>query len=297
MKRCPTCQSAYTDDSLVFCLQDGARLLPASDSSSPPSVNATWILPEHPASRREPTPTKAAESRAAPTLQMGPTAQTAHEPPAPDTAREAQLAAPPQKTTSPLLMVGIAAIVILLLSLVGIGIALLLRPASTEEQRGGTSPGASSNADAKTNDNPPAQITASASSTRVPMKTFNYDAAQVLDGDLATAWIEGSNGPGIGAWLRCDFGREVKVKQVLLTPGYFKNTSIWKQNNRLSAATLHFSNGTSRRYTFPDLMQQQRLDTGGIRTRFVRLVIEEIYPGSVDSEDTAISEISFDWEQ
>ncbi|MBC7908931.1 MAG: hypothetical protein H7Y30_00415, partial [Pyrinomonadaceae bacterium] len=145
MKHCPTCQSAYTDDSLVFCLQDGARLLPASDSSSSPSVNATWILPEHPASRREPTPTNAAESRAAPTLQMGPTAQTAHEPPEHDTAREAQLAIPPQKTTSPLLIVGITAIVILLLSLVGIGIALLLRPAATEEQRGGTS--ASSNAD------------------------------------------------------------------------------------------------------------------------------------------------------
>jgi ketosteroid isomerase-like protein len=33
MKRCPTCQSTYTDDSLRFCLQDGATLLSMSGSS------------------------------------------------------------------------------------------------------------------------------------------------------------------------------------------------------------------------------------------------------------------------
>ena len=27
MKRCPTCQSTYTDDSLTFCLTDGAALV------------------------------------------------------------------------------------------------------------------------------------------------------------------------------------------------------------------------------------------------------------------------------
>lgn len=34
MKRCPKCQSTYTDDSLRFCLQDGATLLSMSGSSS-----------------------------------------------------------------------------------------------------------------------------------------------------------------------------------------------------------------------------------------------------------------------
>ena len=34
MKRCPTCQSTYTDDSLRFCLQDGATLVSMSGSSS-----------------------------------------------------------------------------------------------------------------------------------------------------------------------------------------------------------------------------------------------------------------------
>jgi hypothetical protein len=319
MKRCPTCQSTYTDDSLDFCLQDGARLAPVSESTSSKSVNATWILPENPLSQREsPAPTKAADSRAAPTLQMPPTAQTVHDA-ARNTAREAHFAAPPQKTTNPLLIVGVTVIVILLLALVGIGIALLLR-SPAEEQRGGTqtnnnTPNANSSTQTKESPSPanannrntasssntndgteaqtPLRISTNASSTRVPLKAFTYYASHVLDGNMQTAWIEGASGPGLGEWIQCDFDREVKLNQVQLTPGYFKNASIWKQNNRLAAATLQFSDGTSRRYTFPDQMQRQSLDTGGIRTRFVRLVIDEAYRGSVDYEDTAISEISF----
>jgi ketosteroid isomerase-like protein len=34
MKRCPACQSVYTDDSLSYCLQDGTKLAVVSDSAS-----------------------------------------------------------------------------------------------------------------------------------------------------------------------------------------------------------------------------------------------------------------------
>lgn len=45
MKRCPTCQSTYTDDSLVYCLQDGAHLQPVSTSVD---AGATLVLPAPP---------------------------------------------------------------------------------------------------------------------------------------------------------------------------------------------------------------------------------------------------------
>lgn len=326
MKRCPTCQSTYTDESLAFCLQDGARLLPAGESTSSPSVNATWILPENPASGREqPAPTTAAaDSRNARTLQLPPTAQTQHQAAGRATELDAHFApshAPTQKQSSPLLIIGVTVIVILLLALVGIGTALLLRTPAEEGNAGANTnnpPNANSNTTESNNSAPranannrntasssntndgaptPVQLRASASSTRAPMKAFTYYASHVLDGNMQTAWIEGGSGPGIGEWIQLDFGREVKLNGILLTPGYFKNASIWQQNNRLAAATISFSDGTSRRYTFPDQMQQQRLDTAGVRTRFIRLVIDEAYRGTVDYEDTALSEISVDWEQ
>lgn len=42
MKRCPACQSTYTDDALVYCLQDGAHLQPVSSSVD---TGATLVLP------------------------------------------------------------------------------------------------------------------------------------------------------------------------------------------------------------------------------------------------------------
>jgi len=53
MKICPTCSRNYEDDTLVFCLDDGARLAQGRDPQ------ATWRLPEPPANepRRSVPPT------------------------------------------------------------------------------------------------------------------------------------------------------------------------------------------------------------------------------------------------
>lgn len=44
MKRCPSCQRTYTDDSLKFCLEDGSTLL--SESSDATDLPATVIMPD-----------------------------------------------------------------------------------------------------------------------------------------------------------------------------------------------------------------------------------------------------------
>lgn len=65
MKRCPLCQRTYTDDSLVFCLEDGSSLL--SESAEESDLPATLIIPDprltnlaRPETfRPNPTPTRA----------------------------------------------------------------------------------------------------------------------------------------------------------------------------------------------------------------------------------------------
>jgi hypothetical protein len=42
MKRCPSCQRTYTDDSLAFCLEDGSTLL--SESADASDLPATLII-------------------------------------------------------------------------------------------------------------------------------------------------------------------------------------------------------------------------------------------------------------
>jgi hypothetical protein len=143
----------------------------------------------------------------------------------------------------------------------------------------------------------PLGITAKASSTRVPMGSNTYNASNVLDRDLQTAWVEGGDGPGIGEWIQCDFDREVTLRRIHITPGYFKSERVWLINNRLSAATFFFSDGSSRQFNFPDVMQEQTLDVGRVRTRSVRVRIDDIYAATRDVDDTAISQLTFDWER
>ena len=311
MKRCPNCQNTYTDESLNFCIEDGTTLVGFVGTTPSHDSGATLVMSDRTASLDVPPPTAAFVPRGMPTDNMPPVSVTTRERPR-YTAPDAYLTAEGPQPRSPLLIAGVTAIAILLLVLVGIGIALLMRGSgnSSEANNSGTTNNGNSstgtktdNSTTKSNENNQSttergslQVTATASSTRVPFKALSYAPSNALDDSLLTAWIEGVPGPGIGEWIQFDFDREVKLKSVLMTPGYFKNTQRWRENNRLAAATLHFSDGSSRRFSFPDKMQQQRLDVGGIRTRFVRLVIEDYYPGSVDSEDTPISQITFEWE-
>jgi hypothetical protein len=322
MKRCPTCGSTFTDDSLRFCLQDGATLLPVSDT--PQSFNlAETLRADSQPHESEPPPTENFNLGAAPTVQAAQATPTV--PPRSQlSTRETRHDQATAKKTNPIVIAGLTAGVVLLLVLTGFGIVALLRDKSSGNANatavGRNTQGENSTAanTSKTNDNrasansrnanesqsnaavsadAPVKITATASSTLAPEKGNTYAASNVLDGSLLTAWSEGVPGSGLGEWIRCDFDREVKLRRILITPGYFKTTALWSQNNRLAAATFYFSDGTSRRFTFPDRMQEQRLDTGNVKTRWVKMVIEDFYPGSVDSEDTPISQMTFEFEQ
>ena len=138
------------------------------------------------------------------------------------------------------------------------------------------------------------RITATASSTRASIGGGPYMASNVLDGSVATAWVEGVGGPGIGEWIQLDFNREVALSRAHITPGYFKSERLWAHNNRLAAATFQFSDGTVLSVSFADRMESQSVELGGKKSRWVRLTIDRIYGGARDSDDTPISEISLD---
>ena len=55
VKRCPTCKSIYTDETLAFCLSDGSTLERVAQTSISNDPNATLVYPE--ANRGEIPPT------------------------------------------------------------------------------------------------------------------------------------------------------------------------------------------------------------------------------------------------
>jgi hypothetical protein len=307
LKQCPQCDGRYADDSLNFCLQDGASLALVSDTPSSRNSDATLIYGSLDPGRGSTVVEPAA--KLPPTFIAQPT--LLHD--ARGTGENPGISHP----TSRLLVGGVLAIAVLLLVSVGIGAALLFRqsrqtqppasgpnaakpnPASAPSSQEGTSttkglssgPGIESDQNSKT---APLKIKATASSVRYSVQSNTYDPSNAIDGNKGTAWIEGVDGPGPGEWIRLDFDREINLHRVLILPGYFKSPAIWAMNNRISGATLYFSDGTSRLFKFPDRMERHTLDVGSIKTRWVRIELEDFYLGK--DPDTPISEVAFEWE-
>ena len=289
MKRCPKCNRQYDDETLRFCLEDGSALFSARDSDAP----ATEIMPP----------------RGGPTVR--PAGQTI---PSYPNAGELRPASGEIRQTNPLLTGGVIAIALLLVALVGIAGFFVLKQSSGDSAnvnrndnsnvregsaspRPGNSPQPKSTVDESASTSSPSgplKITASSSSVRLAVQDNTYYPANAIDGKKSTAWMEGVDGPGIGEWIRFDFDREINLHRIFIQPGYFKGPTIWAGNNRLASVTAQFSDGSSRELTFTDRMESQRIDVGGIKTRWVKLIIKSVYSGT--DPDTALSEIAFEWE-
>lgn len=141
MKRCPTCQRRYADETLNFCLEDGSPL-----AAFNPATDETLTLESG-----EPPPTEILDPSLAPTLgsrPAKPAAPTARQQARPTRREEMQNfaaapATPPARSTTSVVMLTVTA-TILLLGLGGLGAWLLLRDTGdgTEVSRDGGNTGA-----------------------------------------------------------------------------------------------------------------------------------------------------------
>ncbi|MCA1558647.1 MAG: YARHG domain-containing protein, partial [Acidobacteria bacterium] len=128
MKRCPTCGNTYTNDALIFCLEDGATLVGLSGSQPGFDPQATLRV-----SQDDLPPPTNFKAQGAQTYSQPSPPLTAPPRTAPRTSdnQAPAAAAPASRPTSPVLVAGMTAIAVLLLVVSGIGIALLLRNSSS----------------------------------------------------------------------------------------------------------------------------------------------------------------------
>ncbi len=141
MKRCPTCGNTYTNDRLVFCLEDGATLVDVRDSRQSFDPEATLRI----SAEENVLPPADFKPQGAPThRQQSPPLTVPPRTPQDTSDRQAPVAssAPTaSRSTSPVVVAGITAIVTLLLVIAGIGIALLVRNSSSSNVAANTGNG------------------------------------------------------------------------------------------------------------------------------------------------------------
>jgi hypothetical protein len=140
-----------------------------------------------------------------------------------------------------------------------------------------------------------ALATASASGALPPQNIadlglVHYDATRALDGNPATAWVEGAADAGSGEYLWLDFAQPVRVSQIGLITGLDGREAIFGANNRVREARFIFSDGRTWRATFADQRAMQYIAVDPVTTSSVIIVIDEVYHGSTYN-DTAIAEV------
>jgi hypothetical protein len=132
----------------------------------------------------------------------------------------------------------------------------------------------------------------------------SYKAENAHDFDIATAWVEGAKGNGIGEYLEYSFDTRGKgehslgITTVILANGYKKSASIWKKNGRVKTFKVSRDGQPYAILHLLDSFEFQTVEIGkimlpqeGLLT--LRFQILDVYPGT-QYQDVAISELLFD---
>lgn len=131
---------------------------------------------------------------------------------------------------------------------------------------------------------------ADASSFRKAGPTTDYRPSNLLDGNPATAWNEGAEGPGIGEWVRLEFSRPLTLRRLEIANGYQQDLERFRANGRVKTLELEYSNGVTQLVDLLDAEGLQMIVPAVSRADWIKLTIVSVYP-SRTWDDTALSEV------
>jgi hypothetical protein len=125
--------------------------------------------------------------------------------------------------------------------------------------------------------------------------TAAYEPWKAIDGNLATAWVEGVAGPGIGETLTLDLPGTAQITHIGIAVGYDSDQETFAANNRVQRIALTFSSGYHIDQTFHDVRGRQE---GTItppeewlaETDTLTIAIADVYPGT-RYDDTPIAAV------
>lgn len=121
--------------------------------------------------------------------------------------------------------------------------------------------------------------------------TGSYDAKKVADNKVATAWVEGEDRNGLGAWVKLELGGEKEVAKLTFFAGMWYSVKYWDYSSRPTQVELEFSDGSTELVTIPDEMKAyEHTLKKPVKTSSVKVTLRNVQSGSTFS-DTGISDI------
>ncbi len=122
----------------------------------------------------------------------------------------------------------------------------------------------------------------------------NYHPNYVLDGNPATAWVEGVDGDGAGQAITWTTSAVASVRTVTLRirNGYQKSEALFKANGAPQEVRIRVHGGVEKTVTLTHTLgwQEVTIDNGGLPMRGITLTIDSTYPGT-KYLDTCLSDV------
>ncbi|GAB4260627.1 MAG: hypothetical protein Kow00122_17680 [Thermoleophilia bacterium] len=136
-------------------------------------------------------------------------------------------------------------------------------------------------------------VSAATDSSHLPgVGTTTYDAANLIDGALSTAWIVGAGTDPEGETATLRLAGPALLEKVEIANGYQKSASTARRNGRAVFLLLTFSDGTSSSVSLEDRGGWQLADIADVVTTSVTVKFIKIYPGTDRAlASAALSEI------
>lgn len=124
-------------------------------------------------------------------------------------------------------------------------------------------------------------------------KKITHSADRIMDGDPATAWVEGAKGQGENEGVTFYFDGDYQVNGFIIKAGYHKSAELYQKNSRPAEIKISDTYGSCETYLLQDVFAEQNIKLiKPMVTDNITVTILSVYPGST-FEDTVISEIHF----
>jgi hypothetical protein len=133
---------------------------------------------------------------------------------------------------------------------------------------------------------------ATASSSLPSTSTADFRPTNLLDGNVASAWIEGAAGGGVGEWVRMEFTDVVPLARIEIANGDQVDPSFFSGYERVKSLELQYSDGTKQVVQLLDTQGLQVIepDPAVTETQWIKLTILSVYP-TFTWANAALSEV------
>ncbi len=139
----------------------------------------------------------------------------------------------------------------------------------------------------------PSAATASSSLTATNITDFR--PTNVLDGDPATAWVEGAKGTGAGEWVKFDFDDLISLVRIEIWNGYQKDDDSFTNYVRIKSIQIDYSDGSKQTIALQDEQGVQVIDptdggTKSLKVQWIKFTVLSVFPSHKFS-NAALSDI------